>query len=299
MTNMKNKLSLLLVLVLLFIAFVSIRFFIFDKQNEYGVIEIVSSPTASVFLNSTFIGKTNPHFEEKYKVGEYLLKLIPETNATDTASWNGKITIYKKAKTYVNRELGSSDIASAGEIFTTVKMTKKPQNAESGEIYVETEPQGAIVTLDNDEKGVAPVLMENVPRGDHELSVFMPGFFRRTQKIKIDSGYRVNAAFKLAIDQSSSFAKTSDDKTKTASSSGNTTNKTYIKIRDNPQGWLRVRIDGSIDASESAKVKPGEKYELMDEKTGWFKIKYNDNKDGLISGDFTEGWVSSEYSMKE
>lgn len=294
---MKNKLSLLFILVLLFIGFVTVRFFIFDKQNEYGKLKIISSPTASVFLNSTVIGKTP--FEDKYKVGEYLLKLIPETSATDTASWNGKINIYKNSLTYVNRELGSSDIASAGEIFTTVKMTKKPSNSQSGEIYVETEPQGAIVTLDNDEKGVAPVLMENVLSGDHELSVFMPGFFRRTQKINVDSGYRVNAAFKLAIDQSSSFAKVSDDKTKTASSSGNTDNKTYVKIRDNPQGWLRVRVDGSIDATESAKVKPGEKYELLDEKTGWFKIKYNDNKDGLISGEFTEGWVSSEYSTKE
>ena len=222
-----------------------------------------------------------------------------ETSATDTASWNDKINIYKNSLTYVNRELGSSDIASAGEIFTTVKMTKKPQDAQSGEIYVETEPQGAIVTLDSDEKGVAPALMENVSRGDHELSVFMPGFFRRTQKINVDPGYRVNAAFKLAIDQSSSFVKTSDDKTKTASNSGNITNKTYVTIRDNPQGWLRVRTDGSIDASESARVKPGEKYEFLDEKTGWFKIKYNDNKDGLVSGDFTEGWVSSEYSTKE
>lgn len=294
---MKSKLSLLLILILLFAGFVAVRFFIFDKQNEYGKLKIISSPTASVFLNSAVIGKTP--FEDKYKIGEYLLKLIPEGTATDTASWNGKINIYKNSLTYVNRELGSSDIASAGEIFTTTKMTKKPQNAQSGEIYVETEPQGAIITLDNDEKGVAPLILDNVLRGDHELSIFMPGFFRRTQKINVDPGYRVNAAFKLAIDQSSSFAKTSDDKTKTASSSGSTTDKTYVKIRDNPQGWLRVRVDGSIDATESAKVKPGEKYELMDEKTGWFKIKFNENKDGLVSGEFVDGWVSSEYSTKE
>lgn len=178
-------------------------------------------------------------------------------------------------------------------------MTKKPPNSESGEIYVETEPQGAIVTLDNDEKGVAPALMENVLRGDHELSVFMPGFFRRTQKVNVDPGFRVNASFKLAIDQSSSFAKESVDKTKTASSSGSISSKTYIKIKNNDQGWLRVRVDGSIGASESAKVKPGEKYELLEEKTGWFKIKYNDNKDGLVEGEFTDGWVSSEYSAKE
>ncbi len=294
---MRGKLSLLLILVLLFIGFVAVRFFILDKQNEYGKIKIISSPTASVFINSTFIGKTP--FEDKYKVGDYLLKLIPETTATDTASWNGKVSVYKNSLTYVNRELGSSDIASAGEIFTTTKMAKKPSNSDTGEIYVETEPQGAIITLDSDEKGVAPALMENVLRGDHEVSVFMPGFFRRTQKINVDPGYRVSAIFKLAIDQSSSFAKEPDDKTKTASVSGSVTNKTYIKIKTNDQGWLRVRVDGSIGASESAKVKPGERYELMEEKTGWYKIKFNGSQIGLVEGSFDEGWVSSEYSSKE
>ena len=287
MTNMKSKLSLLLILILLFVGFVGVRFFIFDKQNEYGKLKIISSPTASVFLNSNLIGKTP--FEDKYKVGEYLLKLIPETTATDTASWNGKINIYKNSLTYVNRELGSSDIASAGEIFTTVKMTKKPQNAGSGEVYVETEPPGAIITLDSDEKGVAPAIMENVLRGDHELSVFMPGFFRRTQKVNVDSGYRVNATFKLAIDQSFSFVKATDDKTKTASDSGKTTSKTVITIKDTPTGWLRVREEPSLNASESGKVNPGESFDLIDEQEGWYKIKI----------DGKEGWISSQYSSKK
>ncbi len=284
MTNMKSKLSLLLILILLFAVFVGVRFFIFDKQNEYGKLKIISSPTASVFLNSTLIGKTP--FEDKYKVGEYLLKLIPETTATDTASWNGKINIYKNSLTYVNRELGSSDIASAGEIFTTAKMTKKSQNAGSGEIYVETEPQGAIITLDNDEKGVAPVIMENVLRGDHELSIFMPGFFRRTQKVNVDPGYRVNAAFKLAIDQSSSIAKVTEDKQATSSAK---TTKTKITIKDTPTGWLRVREEPSLNASESGKVNPGESFDLIDEEDGWYKIKI----------DGKEGWISSQYSSKE
>lgn len=281
---MKGKLSLLLILVLLFILFVAVRFFIFDKQNEYGKLKIISSPTASVFLNSTLIGKTP--YEDKYKVGEYLLKLIPETTATDTASWNGKINIYKNSLTYVNRELGSSDIASAGEIFTTAKMTKKSQNAGSGEVYVETEPQGAIITLDNDEKGVAPVIMENVLRGDHELSIFMPGFFRRTQKVNVDPGYRVNAAFKLAIDQNSSIAKVTEDKQATSSAK---TTKTKITIKDTPTGWLRVREEPSLNASESGKVNPGESFDLIDEQDGWYKIKI----------DGKEGWISSQYSTKQ
>ena len=281
---MKNKMSLLLILVVLFVGFVAVRFFILDKQNEYGKLKIISSPTASVFLNSTLIGKTP--YEDKYKVGEYLLKLIPETAATDTASWNGKINIYKNSLTYVNRELGSSDIASAGEIFTTTRMTKQPQKSESGEIYVETEPQGAIITLDSDEKGVAPAIMENVMKGDHELSVFMPGFFRRTQKVNVDPGYRVNAAFKLAIDESATPIKVAENKQATDSAK---TTKTKITIKNTPTGWLRVREEPTLNASESGRVNPGETFELLDEQDGWYKI----NLDGK------EGWVSSQYSTKQ
>jgi len=290
---MKSKLMILLILVLLFAGFVLIRFFIFDKTNEYGKLKVISSPGSSIFINNVIIGKTP--FEDKYKIGEYLIKLIPEGTSTTTASWNGKINIYKNALTYVNRELGSSDIASSGEVFTTSKMEKPPKNNNFGEIYIETEPQGAIVTLDNDEKGVAPLLLTDVLKGDHELSVRMPGFFRRTQKINVDNGYKVNAYFKLAIDQSQQKL---EDKTKVSSSSA-TTSTTFVVIRANDQGWLRVRAEATIDATEEAKVKVGEKYELLEEVPNWFKIKFNDNKDGLVSGEFDEGWISSQYSAKE
>ncbi len=197
---MKGKLILLTLLIAGFIIFVFVRFFLLNSQNEMGRIKVVSSPVASVFINNVASGKTP--FEDKYKVGEYILKLIPEGNATDTASWQDKIKIYRNALTYVNRELGTSDVTSAGEIFTTTKMDTPAKNRDLGEIYVETEPQGAIVYLDNDEKGVSTLILSDVMKGDHELSVFMPGFLRRTQKVNVDAGYKVVAMFKLAIDES-------------------------------------------------------------------------------------------------
>ncbi len=284
---MKNKLALLLILLVLFLGFVFVRFFLLEKQNVYGRLKVVTSPTASVFVDNLAIGKTP--FEDKYKTGEYILKLIPEGTATDTASWQGKIKIYKNALTYINRELGSSDITSAGEIFTTTKMETPPKNANFGEIYVETDPQGAIINLDNDEKGVAPLILSDVVKGDHELSVFMPGFFRRTQKINVDPGYKVNAIFKLAIDQSQKRPSTSTKKEKEASSSA-ASEKTTITINDTPTGWLRVREEPTINASESGRVEPGKQFELLEEKDGWYKINYEDDK---------EGWVSSEYCTRE
>jgi len=283
---MKIKLILLTVLVLLFVGFIGYRFFVVNNQNIQGKLKIISSPQTSIFIDNVAIGRTP--YEDKFKTGEFTLKLIPEGNATETASWQGKIKIFKNAMTFVNRELGSSDISSAGEIFSITKMDQPPKSGDRGEVYIETDPNGAIVTLDNEEKGVAPLIISEVLKGEHEISVIMPGFFKRTQKVNVEARYRVNAAFKLAIDQSQA-PPTKPTGEKEASSSADLSKKTMILIKDTPTGWLRVRDDATLNASESGRVNPGEKYELLDEQEGWYKIKIASQ----------EGWISSVYSEKQ
>ena len=217
--NFKGKLLLLTILVTFFGLFVGVKFFILDKQNEFGSLTVLSSPSATVFLDNVAAGKTTPYRNERVKIGEYVIKLIPQGEATQTASWKGRIKINKNALTYVNRELGSSDVTSAGEVFVVEKMSTPPKNDNYGEIYLETDPIGAIVYLDNDEKGVSPMLLGDVLKGTHELSIFMPGFFRRTQKINVDSAYRVTAQIKLAIDQSQKRATSSATLKKEAATS--------------------------------------------------------------------------------
>lgn len=281
---MKKKLLVFLVLVLLFVGFIAVRYFVLDSQNASGRLKIISSPSAGVFVDNVAVGKTP--WENQLKVGEYMVKLIPEGDATATASWQGKVRINKNALSYINRELGSTDLSSAGEIFTVAKMDRKPTTPSTGEIYVETDPNGAIVYLDNDEKGVAPLIMSDVLKGDHELSVFMPGFFRRTQKINVDTGYRVNAAFKLAIDQAQQKP---EEKKPEASPSATLAAKSKVTVGDTPLGYLRVREDATTTASESARVKPGQSFELLEEKNGWYKIEYESGK---------QGWISSQFSKK-
>lgn len=69
-----------------------------------------------------------------------------------------------------------------------------------------------------------------------------------------------------------------------------------VLIKDTPQGWLRVRADASITASEEAKVKPGGKYPYVETKDGWYEIKFNGDATSLASGSFDTGWVSSEFA---
>ncbi len=281
---MKKKLFLLTILFFLFVGFVIVRFFILDKQKEVGRVQIFSSPTASVFIDNVPVGSTP--YESEAKIGDHAIKLIPQGEATETASWKKNVLIGKNALTYVNVELGSSDISTAGEIFTIEKMKKKDGGV--GEIAIETDPASAIVSLDNDEKGPA-ALLENVTSGSHELSIFLPGFFKRTQKINVPVGYRVNAYFKLSIDKSQKI----DSDVKQATDSATKKNETKaakITIKDTSTGFLRVRSEPTVAASESARVAPGDEFELLEEKDAWYKIEYEQGK---------QGWVSSEFATKK
>ncbi len=292
---MRKKFALLLILTFLFGLVIFIKFFVLNTKNQTGQLMVLSSPTTSVFLDDVMIGKT-PVKAEKVKVGEHSLKLIPEGVATDTASWKGKVKVTRNSLTFVSFDLGSSDVTTAGEIFYVEKMKEKPEKKGTGEILVDTNPPGAIVYLDNDEKGVTPLKLQNVLKGEHELAVFLPGFFKRTRKILVNENYTLNAFFKLALDKSQQI-KLEKEKEKKATEEAKT-KKTFVEIKSTPTGWLRVRSGPSLTASEEAKVKVGSKFELLEEENGWFKIKFNDKKEDVIEGSFEEGWISSRYAKK-
>jgi hypothetical protein len=281
----RGKIILFSVLFFIFIFFVFAKYFFLDKTNQYGELKVISSPETSLFIDNVAIGKTP--FDGRYKVGEYLLKLIPEGNATDTASWQGRAKVYKNSLTYVNIELGTTDLTTAGEIFYPTKMDSAPSEAGTGEIAIDTDPNGAIVKLDNDEKGVASMVLSAVPKGTHEINVYLPGFFPRTEKINVEEGYRTNTFFKLAVDLSQKQA------TPSVTLNTKTTTKTNkilftVKIKNTPTGFLRVRDDASISASEEAQVQPGQTFDVLEEKNSWYRISYQPNKEGWISAEYTE-----------
>lgn len=61
-----------------------------------------------------------------------------------------------------------------------------------------------------------------------------------------------------------------------------------VQILNTPTGTLNVRSGPGLNYNVTAKVKPGEKYELLKEQSGWYQIK-------LSSG---SGWISSQYAKK-
>ncbi len=286
---MKKKLLFLLLIFGIFIIVVAIRFLFLKNSAKQGQLKIVTSPTANVFINNQTKGKTP--FESTLQEGEYLIKLIPDTTeASESAAWSGKIKIFNNTLTYVNRELGVDDISSSGVIFSVKKMDKKPSKKNTGEIEVITDPDGSIVYLDNEEQGIAPLILSEVQAGDHELSVFSPGFFRRSQKIRVEAGYRIIAEFKLSIDPSHKKVekKLPDPNNPEATPSAVIEKKFSVAIASTGTGWLRVRFEPTLGASEAAKVDTGEMFEVLEEKAGWYKIEYEKGKLGWISSNYTE-----------
>lgn len=286
---MKKKIGIVLLLTLGFVLFILIRFLFLSNRDTWGELRVVASPTSSVFINNVAIGKVP--YRDKYKAGEYLLKLIPEDSASQTASWQKKIDVRKGTLTYVTAELGSSDLSTAADVLDVSKMDKLL--SDKGEINIGTEPSGAIIYLDNDEKGIAPSLLTDVLKGDHEISIFMPGFFRRTKKINIVPGYRVNTFVKLAVDPAQSEAYKAAGNQNVASGSASSasstgaTGKQKIIVFGTPEGTLNVRADASVDATKSATVKEGDIFDVLDSKSNWYKIEYEKGKQGWISGEYT------------
>ncbi|MEX1052611.1 MAG: PEGA domain-containing protein [Patescibacteria group bacterium] len=277
-----NKLRLIVFSILLFsiISFVIIRYLILDNSKQQGTIKIISSPIASLFINNNAIDRPTP-FEGKLDPGEYTIKLIPQGDATASATWEGKINIYSNSLTYISRELGSSILTSSGEILTSTPMKSKPTVKNTGEISIETDPVGAIIKLDNDEKGVGPLLLSNIPKGSHELTITLPGYFPKTQKINIDAGYRVSATFKLAVDQSQKLIE--NEATESAEIEEL---QREIEITETEVGFLRVREEPTVNSDEVGRVDPGDKFLVIDEADGWVKIEFEPNN---------QGWISSTY----
>ena len=61
-----------------------------------------------------------------------------------------------------------------------------------------------------------------------------------------------------------------------------------VKILPTGVGWLRVRSEPSLSASEVTKVNVGEKFLFLEERVGWVKIKLTDGREGWVSSDYVE-----------
>ncbi len=278
-------LPLAIALIVVGVFFVAKVLILDRRPPEVGSLRIDSFPRATVFLNDKQVGQTS-YLAENLPPGEYKVKLLPAPGITGTyVSWETKIKLTSGTLTYISRNLGSTDELSSGQSMTLDRLALN----DSKELAVVSDPDGADVSVDGQNEGKASLILRNLSVGDHEVVISDPGYFDQVVRGKVVGGYRLNVIVKLAkIPQGAGSASPSAQPTAmlVSSQSGEIT-KPYVIIKTTETGFLRVRADSDLSATEVARVKPGEKYPLLSQISGWVKIKLPT----------LFGWVSDQYVL--
>jgi hypothetical protein len=258
-----------------------IKLFWWDNQG-IAALEVHSFPKAEVFLNGQKIGET-PVNDQKQKPGDYALKISAVLNG-QTFNWESRIKLTSDTVTFINREFSENPQLSAGEVLGLEKLADN----RAAEIAVISDPNGAIVKVDGKSAGTTPLTVTDAVPIDHEITLSYPGFRNRSLRGRAVTGYRLNISVDLAKEGGVDLAPLAPTPTPTATPSA-VIQKPYVVIKSTPTGWLRVRFGPSISASESGRVNPGDKFPLLEEQTGWVKIRFKET---------LEGWVSDSYVEK-
>lgn len=235
---------------------------LFVPQNKFAGLQIFSAPKAQVYLNGEKKGDT-PFSSQTLNAGEYEVKV-----ATGSASWLGRVKLEPGTVVVVNRQLlARENEGPAGEVLSL----------ENGEgVAVISEPDASLVEIDDRTAGRTPLVVKDVPPGDHKVTVLSENYLARSISFQVHPNYRtiINIQLSQKIENvATASAKLSKQ----------------VLIAATPTGWLRVRDIPSLSGVEIGKVYTDEQYPLVEEQADWLKIRLADGR---------EGWISAEYASK-
>lgn len=273
---MQRKFLLAIGIILVFLGIGGV--FVKDKlMPSQSGIQIETNPQSTVYINGEEVGTTL--YQAERPSGEIILRLVPiATDGTALSPWGTKVNLTAGVRTVVKRDFGETESDSAGEVLSFEKISGKTTS-----LAVVSWPDSAEVLVDGTSRGFTPLKVNELPVGEHKIAVSRQGFATREITARSESGYKltVEAFLKQLEEEPVQGEATESAKPK----------EEAIEILDTPTGFLRVRAEPATSATESAQVKPGEKYPYLDKTSGadWFKIEYEEGK---------EGWISAQYAKK-
>lgn len=277
----KKILLFLAPLLIAIIIFSGILFFL-NKKTGKGALQITSVPKSKVYLENKLMGDTPLcacDLAQMLPAGDYAIKLVPVD--VNLKSYEAKITINKGTLTAVERTFVEKGEGS-GSIVSLSPLSSK----RDVEVLIVSIPDKANVFLDSNPVGTTPLLLKQVSESDHDLRLVLDGYGDKSIRIRTTSGFRLNSLMFLGVKSDLSNPLVASSEATLSPSVA----VSKVLILNTPTGFLRVRENDSLNSSEIAQVKPGETFNLLSEKKGWFKIALSDGK---------EGWISSQYAVKE
>ena len=271
----------LLIAILIFFGIL----FLQDRKTGKGALQVTSIPKSRVYLDGKLAGTTKfctCEASQMLSPGDYTLKLVPTEG--NFRPFEEKITINKSTLTAVDK-IFAEDGSGEGSIISLIPLSNKKEI----EVLVISLPDRANVFLDSNPVGTTPLLLKQVSESDHDLRITLDGYKDKSIRVKTALGFKLNSLVFLGVaDLAASSAASVSVTPPPAVTAIN------VLILNTPTGFLRVRESNSVTSTEIGKIKPGESYELMEEKDNWFKIKLSSS-----SGELKVGWISSQYAVKE
>lgn len=277
---MKKFLFILAPFIIVILFFFVVIFFLNQNKGK-GALQVTSVPQAKVYLNDRLLGQTplcECDLKDMITSGDYTIKLVPTQG--NLQPFEQRITILAKVLTVVDRTFGPQGLGSGSIISLTPISDKK-----DAQISTISFPNTTEVFLDNNLEGQTPLLLKNITESDHELKLIREGYKDKIIRIRTVLGYKLESLIFLGIDPNVATASA----TQISSPSAAVLTVAKILILQTPTGFLRVRDQASLGGAEIGQAKPGETYTLLDEQSGWYKIKFNEKI----------GWISSQYAQKQ
>ena len=297
-----------LILAVVFLTLILVGLVVKSKffgRITLGALQIDTTPRAVVFVDGSQVGIT-PFFDDKIEAGEHLVKLVPEATTNNLITWEGKVNLVPNIQTVISRNLGPTESESSGEILSLEKIDSRDQSS----LAVVSTPDKAVVRINGQPQRFTPALMENLSPGSYEVVISSQGYGEKTISAKTVAGYKLVINIQLAreiegIKEATPSAEEEEEEkeeeeeagmtpTPTPKAEGSPTpepEKPYVRIKDTPTGWLRVRAEPSTESTsaEVAKADPGETFPyLEEEENGWYKIEYEKGEEGWVSGVYAE-----------
>ncbi len=264
--QMKKTILLILVTISITILFIRLTSFIMDQyfhvSGKTGI-RISSVPDgADVEINGKNVGKT-PFEDLNLETGEVLIKLKHQN-----IIWQKKIAMNDGTVTTINRDLSTDSLSSAGEVLSLTK--------GSG-VSILSFPDGADVEINGKNVGKTPLLLD-LAEGEYNFLVKHNSYLNRNITAAVPAGFKLNLDVDLAI--------TETDLTNISAPVVTSTAKVVVK--STPTGFLRVRDKASLLGKEIAQVRPGDELVLLEELSGWDKVRLTNGSEGYISSSYVE-----------
>lgn len=227
----------------------------------------MSYPPAKVFIDGKEAG-TTPYRNNSMTPGQAEIKLVSESGG----EWSRNVHLENGANTVISRD-------KDGGYILYFEQTGDRNKAS---MMINTQPDKAAVAIDDEIRGFSPLRVENVGEGDKKLTISYPGYKSANSYVKFLNGYQLVVQVDLGQEDPVVI------KNETVEENSKSLADKEVMIMNTETGWLRVRDQASNSSKEVAKVKPGEKFKMLESGDEWTMIELDIGKSGFVSSKYVE-----------